>query len=241
MLRRPEDLLVITSCTQILFFACLARIAESSPSNLRSHSCDINIGANDHWVISAPGKVSKSKHAVENIDIQLESHSLQSLGCAGHDLLPRGYRPGKGDLPNFRVVHEPGTEFVVSTQDLENSWREEFLRDLDHFERGIRGKWAESVSVQFENGDDGAYEGFAITVFPVHSAGAILLIDTITGPKSTMLAMRLISWIIRRTIPWTNASCDTNWNMFRIDSPIFFFQDFFRKPESRIDIDILKC
>jgi len=80
---------------------------------------------------------------------ELEGHALEGRGASGHDLLTGGNGAGEGDLGNAWVLCHHRTESVVAAQDLNDSWWEDFLGELDTLQDRVwcERRWLREWSV----------------------------------------------------------------------------------------------
>jgi len=69
--------------------------------------------------------------------LQFKCDSFQCLRGAFHNLLARERRPGEADLRNARMCREPGTEAIITTQDLENTRGKNLESQLSELEATI--------------------------------------------------------------------------------------------------------
>lgn len=100
----------------------LPGVLESSHHDLRSDLLHIDIWKDDRGIVAA----------------QLESNTLERARTSSHDLLTSGDRASERDLSNSRVLGQHWTKFVVTTQGLENAWRQNFLSQLDDLQCRVR-------------------------------------------------------------------------------------------------------
>ena len=75
------------------------------------------------------------------MNLQLESHALQCLAGALHNLLTGGSGSSETDLVNSWVGSEPWAEVVVSRETLDEAWWEELLCKLDKLKIAVWGEW----------------------------------------------------------------------------------------------------
>jgi hypothetical protein len=71
--------------------------------------------------------------------------------------------------------NELGSEIGITTERLNNAWREDLLSDFDDFEASIWSKWTVAMLMTISNHDMfKTYEGFRMMQFPVMRAGMSL-------------------------------------------------------------------
>lgn len=104
--------------------AHLSAVLEGAEDQLRSDGLHIDVGHDDGGVVAA----------------ELEGYTLQGRGASGHDLLAGCNGTGEGDLGDAWVLCHHRTEFVVASQDLDDSWWEDLLGELDTLEDRV---WCE--------------------------------------------------------------------------------------------------
>lgn len=76
----------------------------------------------------------------QGLYLHLESHPFQRRSRRGHDPLPSGTRTGEANLVDIGVIDQCWTNGVIAADHLDDTRREDLLRQLDHFERRVRGK-----------------------------------------------------------------------------------------------------
>lgn len=100
---------------------------------------DVDVLADDGCVFSSTAIVSLT--IPENHGyLQLKSNPLQGLASTLHNLLPRRRRASETDLFNERMRREPRTKVIITTQRLNNTRREEVLRQLNELQTRVRGE-----------------------------------------------------------------------------------------------------
>jgi hypothetical protein len=102
----------------------LTAVLEGTHDKLGSSSLNVNILSDDTGIVTS----------------KLESHTLEGLATSSHDLLSCRNATGETDLGNARVFGEHGTKLVVTTEDLDDTWREDSLGQLDCLQRGVGGE-----------------------------------------------------------------------------------------------------
>jgi hypothetical protein len=102
----------------------LTTVLEGAHDKLRSSSLNVNVLSDDTGIVAS----------------ELKSHTLESLAASSHDLLSCGNATSKTDLGNARVLGEHGTELVVTTEDLNDTRREDGLSQLNCLQGGVRGE-----------------------------------------------------------------------------------------------------
>jgi len=101
---------------------CLAGVEEAAHGDLGNGLVHIDIRIHDARVVAA----------------HFQGNSLERLCTRFHDLLASGDGAGEGDLRNAWVSSEHRSEFVVTAKHLDNTGREDLLRELDELECGVR-------------------------------------------------------------------------------------------------------
>lgn len=104
--------------------AHLTRIEESTHGDFGHSLVHVDIGKNDARIVSA----------------KFESDTLKCLCASLHNLLSGGNGTSKGDLGDTRVGCEKRTKLVITSEDLDDAWRKDLLREFDEFEGSV---WSE--------------------------------------------------------------------------------------------------
>lgn len=102
----------------------LTTVLEGTHDELRSSSLNVDILSDDTGIVAS----------------ELKSHTLESLAAGSHDLLSCGNATSETDLGDAGVLGEHGTKLVVTTEDLNDTGREDVLGQLDCLQRGVRSE-----------------------------------------------------------------------------------------------------
>lgn len=99
----------------------MTTVLESTHDKLRSSSLNVDILSDDTGIVTS----------------KLKSHTLEGLAASCHDLLSCGNATSETDLGNAGVLGEHGAKLVITTEDLNDTWREDGLSQLDCLQRGV--------------------------------------------------------------------------------------------------------
>jgi hypothetical protein len=102
----------------------LTTVLEGTHDKLRSSSLNVDILSDDTGIVAS----------------KLKSHTLEGLAAGSHDLLSCGNATSETDLGDTGVLGEHGTKLVVTTEDLNDTGREDGLGQLDCLQRGVGGE-----------------------------------------------------------------------------------------------------
>ena len=89
----------------------MTAVLEGTHDELRSSSLDVNILSDNTGIIAS----------------KFKGDTLESLAAISHDLLSCGNATSETDLGNAGVLGEHRTKLVITTEDLNNTGREDGL------------------------------------------------------------------------------------------------------------------
>jgi len=99
----------------------LTTVLEGTHDKLRSSSLNVNILSDDTGIVTS----------------KLKGHTLEGLAASSHDLLSSGNATSETDLGNAGVLGEHRTKLVITTEDLNDTGREDSLGQLNCLQRGV--------------------------------------------------------------------------------------------------------
>ena len=102
----------------------MTTVLEGAHDKLRSSGLNVDILSDDTGIVTS----------------KLKGHTLESLAASSHDLLSCGNTTSEADLGNARMLGEHGTKLVVTTENLNDTWREDGLGQLNCLQRSVRGE-----------------------------------------------------------------------------------------------------
>lgn len=102
----------------------MTAVLEGTHDKLRSSSLNVDILSDDTGIVAS----------------KLKGDTLESLAAGSHDLLSCGNATSETDLGDAGVLGEHGTKLVITTEDLDDTGREDGLGQFDCLQRGVRSE-----------------------------------------------------------------------------------------------------